>query len=434
MDESQRPSRARYVVVLFISLLALILYVDRVCIAKAQKDIQSEFKLTDAQFGYVFGAFTLAYALFEIPGGWLGDRFGPRKVLMRIVVWWSLFTAATGWALGYVSLLVTRFLFGAGEAGCFPNCAKTYSIWLPADERNRAQSFLWISARWGGAFTPFLVYQVLQVMSWRWAFGLFGAIGAVWAVLFFWWFRDNPRDHPSVNAAERELLAPNLHLAEHHRDVPWRRFAVTRTTWFLWVQYFCFSWTWYFYITWLPRFVDDRFHGQMSPALTSLLTGLPLFLGGLGSFVCGFLSRAAAQTFGSVARSRRLLAGGGFLLGAVTLMLSLRFSNAAAVLTLLGISCLLADFVIPVSWATCIDVGGRFSGTYSGAMNMMGNLGGVAAPVAIGHLLEYTHKNWNVVFYLSAAVFVLGAICWAFIDPVTSMDDRDATASQPRAA
>src|SRR5436190_2127478 len=223
MDDPQKPSRARYWVVVFISLLAFILYVDRVCIAKAQKNIQGEFRLTDAQFGYVCGAFTLAYALFEIPGGWLGDRFGPRKVLMRIVVWWSVFTAATGWTVGFVSLLVTRFLFGAGEAGCFPNSAKTYSIWLPADERNRAQSFLWI-------------------------------------------------------------------------------------------KYFCFSWVWYFYITWLPRFVDDRFHGQMSPALTSLITGLPLFLGGLGSFFCGFLSKGAAQVFGSVARSRRMLAGGGFLL------------------------------------------------------------------------------------------------------------------------
>src|SRR5262245_33415849 len=181
MDAPQKPTRARYWVVVFISLLALILYVDRVCIAKAQKNIQGEFGLTDAQFGYVFGAFTLAYALFEIPGGWLGDRFGPRKVLMRIVVWWSFFTAATGWTVGFVSLMVTRFLFGAGEAGCFPNSAKTYSIWLPADERNRAQSFLWISARWGGAFTPFLVYQVLQVLSWRWAFGLFGALGLIWA-------------------------------------------------------------------------------------------------------------------------------------------------------------------------------------------------------------------------------------------------------------
>src|SRR5207248_542362 len=142
--------------------------------------------------------------------------------------------------------------------------------------------------------TPFLVYQVLQVMNWRGAFALFGSLGAVWAALFYRWFRDNPRDHPAVNGAERELLAPNRHHAEQHGDVPWRRFLESRTTWFLWIQYFCFSWVWYFYISWLPRFIDDRFKDQMSPAITSLLTGLPLFLGGLGSFCCGFVLKGAA--------------------------------------------------------------------------------------------------------------------------------------------
>ncbi len=375
--------------------------------------------------GYVFSAFTFAYAVFEIPAGWMGDRFGPRKVLMRIVLWWSAFTALTGATLGFYSLLAVRFLFGAGEAGCFPNTAKAYSIWLPSEERNRAQSFLWISARWSGAFTPFLVYLVLQVMSWRWAFGLFGAVGTVWAVLFYGWFRDDPRDHPSVNEAERRLLAANARHGEKHGDVPWRRFLNAPTTWLLWVQYFCFSWVWYFYISWLPRFVDDRFKGQMGPALASLLTGLPLLLGGLGSFACGFLLPWAARRFGGTARARRLLATYGFLLAAASLLASLVIREAALALLVLGVSCFLADFVIPVSWAACIDVGGRYSGTYSGAMNMMGNLGGAAATAAIGHLLVYTNKNWNVVFYLSAAVFVAGAACWLFIDPVTPMDQPE---------
>jgi ACS family glucarate transporter-like MFS transporter len=431
MQDPERPSRARYWVVVFVSALAVILYVDRVCISKAQSTIQAEFHLSDTQFGWVFSAFTFAYAIFEIPAGWLGDRFGPRKVLMRIVLWWSFFTAATGWTMGFISLIVTRFLFGAGEAGCFPNTAKAYSIWLPSEERNWAQSFLWISARWGGAFTPFLVYQVLQVMNWRWAFSLFGTAGCVWALLFHRWFRDNPRIHPGVNAAERQMLAANLRHTDPHGDVPWRRFLASRTTWFLWIQYFCFSWVWYFYISWLPRFLDDRFKGQMSPAITSLLTGLPLFLGGLGSFTCGFAAAGAARTFGSVARARRILAGGGFLLAAGTLLLTLQSNRAAVVLGLLGVSCFLADFVIPVSWAACIDVGGKFSGTYSGSMNMMGNLGGAAATAVIGHLLDLTHKNWNVVFYLAAGVFVAGALCWFFIDPVTPMDDPEPPERRP---
>jgi MFS family permease len=156
--------------------------------------------------GWAFAAFAWAYALFEIPGGWLGDKIGPRKVLMRVVVWWSFFTAATGWAWNLASLLVTRFFFGAGEAGCFPNLAKMFTNWLPREERSRAVGVMWLSARWGGAFTPLLVVWVFSLMSWRHAFELFGAIGIIWAIFFYRWFRDNPRDHKSVNAAELALL------------------------------------------------------------------------------------------------------------------------------------------------------------------------------------------------------------------------------------
>jgi MFS family permease len=380
--------------------------------------------------GWVFTAFTFAYAVFEIPAGWLGDRFGPRKVLTRIVLWWSLFTALTGQTGGLASLLTVRFLFGAGEAGCFPNTAKAYSIWLPPEERNRAQSFLWICARWAGAFTPFLVYQVLELpfMTWRRMFMAFGGLGILWAGVFYFWFRDHPREHPRVNEAEGKLLEVNARHSERHGDVPWRRFLAAPTTWLLWVQYFCFSWTWYFYISWLPKFLDDRFPGQMSPVMRSLMTGLPLFMGGLGSFTCGFVARRATQHFGGVSRARKILAGGGFILAAGTLLLTLPLTQMAPVLVLLGISCFLADFVIPVSWAACIDVGGKLSGTYSGCMNMMGNLGGAAATAVIGHLLVATQRDWNLIFCISAAVFVLGAVCWKFIDPVTPMDDAEPAA------
>ena len=156
--------------------------------------------------GWVFAAFAWSYALFEIPGGWLGDWIGPRKVLMRIVIWWSFFTAATGWAWNFFSLLVTRFMFGAGEAGCFPNLTKAFTTWLPRSERVRAQGIMWMSARWGGAFTPLLVFWVLQFVSWRRAFEIFGALGVVWAIWFYWWFRDNPRDNKKINDAELALL------------------------------------------------------------------------------------------------------------------------------------------------------------------------------------------------------------------------------------
>ena len=203
---SPKPTRARYGVVGFAVALAVIQYIDRVCISQAAPLVSEDLGLSPRQMGYVFSAFTLAYALFEIPAGYLGDRIGPRKVLLRIVLWWSFFTVATGWAWSWLSLVTTRFLFGAGEAGCFPNLAKALHRWLPSHERTRAQGLLWMSARWGGASTPLLVYFCLQHVHWRTAFLLFGLLGVAWAAAFFAWYRDDPRAHPAVNAAEAALV------------------------------------------------------------------------------------------------------------------------------------------------------------------------------------------------------------------------------------
>src|SRR5262245_17867330 len=222
------PTRARYWVIVFAVTLSFITYIDRVCISQAAPNITHDLGLSKVQMGYAFSAFALAYALFEIPGGWLGDVIGARKVLMRIVIWWSFFTAATGWAWNLASLWVTRFLFGAGEAGCFPNLTKAFTTWLPQDERVKAQGIMWMSARWGGAITPYLVFQVFKLMSWRSAFALFGALGVVWAIFFYRWFRDDPREHKSVNTAELDLLKGTENLSGGHTAVPWKKLVTSR--------------------------------------------------------------------------------------------------------------------------------------------------------------------------------------------------------------
>src|SRR5215831_10026095 len=190
--EVQKPTRARYTTVAFAMTLAIVTYIDRVCISQAAPLISQDLGLTKVEMGWVFSVFGWAYALFEIPGGWLADRLGPRRVLMRIVIWWSFFTAATGWAWNLLSLLVTRTLFGMGEAGCFPNLTRAFTTWLPRRERERAQAILWLGARWGGAFTPLLVASILTYVTWRRAFEIFGLVGVIWAWLFFRWYRDDP--------------------------------------------------------------------------------------------------------------------------------------------------------------------------------------------------------------------------------------------------
>lgn len=419
-----RATRARYWVIVFAVTLAVIQYVDRICISKAMPSIRKDLGFSNVQAGYVFSAFTLAYALFEIPGGWLGDKLGPRKVLMRVVIWWSFFTAATAWATTATMMVVVRFLFGAGEAGCFPNITKAFSTWLPKDERVRAQGVLWLAARWGGAVTPLLVLGVLNALaSWRRAFEVFGAVGLVWAFFFFRWFRDNPREHPSVNAAERELLGQGVeNLASSHAKVPWRVFFGSPSAWLLWLQYAFLSYAWYFYVTWFPQYLDSAHGKTLGPVALAVLAGLPLFGGGFGSLLSGFCASALARRVGGMARARRLLAAGGFFAAALCLVASHHLRDSAvAMAVLLGLAGLFNDFVLPCAWGACMDVGGRFAGTFSGSMNMMGNLGGFVAPIATAKMLDLT-GNWNLVIHVSSAVYLLGAVCWLLLDPVTSLD------------
>jgi ACS family glucarate transporter-like MFS transporter len=415
-DGLGRVTHARYFVVVFAVTLAVIQYVDRICISKAMPLIQRDLGFTNVQAGYVFGAFTLAYALFEIPGGWLGDRFGPRKVLMRIVIWWSFFTAATAWATSAISMMVIRFLFGAGEAGCFPNITKAFTAWLPANERVRAQSVLWLSARWGGV-----------VSSWRRAFEIFGLLGIVWAVLFYRWFRDNPLEHPSVGRVERSLLEGIDSMASRHAKVPWRVFFTSPSAWLLWIQYACLSYVWYFYITWFPTYLDATHGKRLGPVALAILAGLPLFGGGFGSLISGFGAAPLARRLGSMGRARKVLAAGGFASASGFFFASMYSEDPILMPVLIALGGLSIDFVLPCAWGTCMDVGGRFAGTFSGSMNMMGNLGGFLAPIATGYILDLT-GNWHLVFFLSSAVYLVGAVCWLLLDPVTSLD-RDARAA-----
>jgi ACS family glucarate transporter-like MFS transporter len=366
---------------------------------------------------WVFSVFTWAYALFEVPGGWLGDRIGPRRVLMRIVVWWSFFTAATGWVWSASSLIATRALFGAGEAGCFPNLTRIFATWLPKSERERAQGTLWLAARWSGAFTPLLVAYLLDLMSWRHAFEVFGAVGIVWAVAFYWWFRDDPRTHPSVNAAEVALMPPAAESAVGGTP-PWSRILSSASVWLLALQYACLSYGWYFYVTWLPTYLREA--RGTSVKFGALLASLPLLLGGIGSMVGAQLIRRLTRSIG-VRLARRIVAVVGFVGASACIFAFIQINDPVQAMVLLGFAGFFNDFVMPACWAGCMDIGGRFSGTVSGTMNMVGNIGGALSPLAIGYILTFTNNNWSLTFYVSSAIYLLGGLCWLFIDAATPL-------------
>src|SRR4051794_7055629 len=369
---TEKPTRVRYWVIVFAVTLAVVTYIDRVCISFAMPTMSKELHLDSVAVGTAFSAFGWAYALCEIPGGYLGDRFGPRTILMRIVLWWSFFTAATGWAWNGFSLAVTRFLFGAGEAGCFPNLTKMFTTWLPERERVRAQGIMWLSARWGGAFTPPLVALVMSYVGWRHGFEIFGGLGVIWAVLFYRWFRNNPLENPKLNAAERELLRDASVNAAGHGDVPWAKFLASRQVWMICLQYFCLSYGWYFYVTWLPTYFGQARHLNLqSVAFFSIA---PLFFGGLGNPASVIVGSWLAKFVG-VARARRIMAYIGFSGAAGFLVLSTRLDDPLWAPLAIGMASFSNDLVMPGAWATAMDVGASHAGSLSGAMNMAGNIG-----------------------------------------------------------
>jgi ACS family glucarate transporter-like MFS transporter len=414
------PTRARYVTFGFALTLAIITYIDRVCISQAAPSIRNDLGITAVQMGWAFSVFGWAYALFEVPGGWLGDKIGPRRVLMRIVVWWSFFTAATGWAWNIVSLIVTRTLFGAGEAGAYPNLTRIFTTWLPSNERERAQGVLWLASRWGGAFTPLLVAYILQFITWRRAFELFGALGVIWAIAFYRWYRDDPSTHPGVNKAELALMPPPHETAPVHGPMPWARILTKPAIWLLCLQYACLSYGWYFYITWLPTYLRESRGASIK--MGALLAGLPLLLGGVGCLISAAAIPRLSRATGNVALARRIVAIVGFLGASACVFLFTRVQDPTAAMIVLGFAGLFNDFVMPAAWAGAMDIGGRYAGTVSGFMNMTGNIGGALSPLAIGYLLAWTSNNWTLTFYVSAIVYSLGAVCWLFLDARTPLE------------
>jgi predicted MFS family arabinose efflux permease len=398
-----KPTHARYWLVFFAVTLAILAYIDRVAISQAAGPISHDLGLSKTAMGSIFGAFALSYALFEIPSGWLGDRIGARAVLVRIVLAWSAFTAMTGAAWNFGSLWITRFLFGAGEAGCFPNLTKAFSFWIPQSERATAQGIMWAFARWGGAFTPPLVVFAFRYMNWRAAFVAFAALGVIWGAIFYRWFRDRPADHKSANAAELRLIGQPATL---HADVPWKKLATHRSVWLLCIQYFCVSFGWYFYITWLPTYLQE-FRG-LSPSDASWYAILPLLFGGFGSLFSGGISSR-------IPSARRAIAIAGMLGAALFICVVTTIRPTLPAMLAMGLASFANDLAVPAAWHSCMDIGGKFAGTVSGSMNALGNLAGFAAPVLGGYLLDRTHGNWNLLLYVMAAVYVAGAVCWPFI-------------------
>lgn len=412
---------ARWRVTAFAISLAALAYVQRVAISQAAGGIQADLGLGKSELGLIFGAFGLSYALFEVPNGWLGDRHGVRSTLTRIVVAWSVFTALTGAAWNFTSLWIARFLFGAGEAGCFPNLTRMLSAWLPIKERLRAQALMWACTRWAGSVTPLLVLALVHWRGWRWAFAVLALLGVLWAAVFYRWFRDDPAQHPAVNAEELALLQEAQRLTTQEGEARWYRPLLSFQVLVLVFQYFCFSFVWYFYVTWLPTYLHEARH--VTDVDAAWYSTLPLLLGGLGSVVSGFAAAHLPQ---------RRIALCGFLLSGALLFAVTRLSSTPLAMLAMGLASFCSDLTMPISWNACVEIGRRNTATISGAMNMFGNFAGFLAPVAGGQILERSAGSWNVLIYLMVGASLLAAACWTVLAPPVAAADAAMAGVSPR--
>jgi ACS family glucarate transporter-like MFS transporter len=419
------PSRVRQRVLTFAFLLAIVTYLDRVCISAAAPFIMRDLGLSVLQMSVVFSAFTLAYSLFEVPSGWLGDVRGPRRVLTRIVLWWSGFTMLTGAAAGFRSLVAIRFLFGAGEAGAFPNMARAFSTWFPARERGRANGVMFFGSRMGGMLSAPLALLLIRGVGWRATFFVFGAIGVIWAAAWHMWYRDRPREHPAVNAEELALIEQQVSPSAltghiHARHTPWRAMLTSRNLYAICAMYFAFGYGLYFYFTWLPTYLIQVLGFSLLGG--GIFAALPFLLAGLADLAGGWTTDRLARTSG-LRNARCGLGCVAFLTSAALVVGSIAAPHPVAKAALLAVALAAADFALGACWAVCLDVGADHAGVVTGFMNTFGNLGGLIGPIVVGIAVD-RWQSWTFPFYTTAAVYALGAAAWLAIDPLRPIEPR----------
>jgi ACS family glucarate transporter-like MFS transporter len=452
MTDPARPTRVRYSVLGLLCVMAMITYLDRAMYGSAKDDMMAAVGRPVVDFFWVLTAFQIAYACFEIPTGYLGDRFGPRKTILRLVLWWSFFVAftpavgiifpttvefaGTTLFLAFLVLVVAEFMFGMGEAGAFPNITRALYNWFPASQRGFAQGSIWLSARFMGGLTPLIWVLLVELggLSWRQALWLFAGFAGLWCVAFFLWFRNHPHEHPSTNAAERELIEAGRTTQEAHAGVPWGKIFSSPNVWALCAMYMVTNFNWYFLMYYLPKTLKEQFASMNATSggkiVLALMGGSPLLIGMAGCLIGGMLTDWYVRRTADRKWGRRIFAMFGYGMAGVCYLTATRFTGDvwvfAGCLMLVGF---FNDFIMGPSWAAAQDIGRRYSAIVSGTMNMVGNLGAVLGIQVTGRILRgYTEngivdsQGYVVLFTVYGCVYFLGIVLWLLIDATKPID------------
>jgi ACS family glucarate transporter-like MFS transporter len=400
-------------------LLSLLLYIDRVCISVAKDSISEDLLLSDKQMGWVLSVFALGYALCQTPSGILADKYGPRKILSSIVIIWSVFTAFTGMAWNFISLLIIRFLFGAGEAGAFPSISKATYSWIPMSERGIVTGINFSGSRLGAAFSLPFVAWLLDGYGWRTTFFILGIVGVVWAVVWYVSFRDNPEDHPSLNKEEIDFIQKNRQQKsklKNEEKLDFKRLLKSKNMLFAMGQYFCSNFTFFFALTWLFPHIKSKY--GLDNLETGMYAAIPLLFGAVGNWFSGFLSDVIYKR-GNWKRSRVLPATIGFGLAALGLLMSIHMETITGAILFLSLAIFGADMTLPPSWAFCIDIGEKHAGAVSGTMNMAGNVGAFITALLFPYIQGWTGST-ELFFYLGAVFNIIAIFLWLKVRPKKS--------------
>ena len=383
-------------------ILGMVTFLDRINISVAGSSIMHDLDLSPSAWGWVQSAFILSYGLMQIPMGALGDRFGHRKILAAIVLWWSAFTAFTGLAGGLASLLVIRFMFGIGEAGSSPCSTGVISRWFEKGEVGKAQGYVWAASRMGGALTPFVVIPVMMWVGWRAAFYLLGALGVIWAVVWYWYYRD-PRDSCDSSCSRES----------RDNAIRWSTLVSNKQFWLICGMYFFYAFGSWFFFSWFPTFMELG-RGFDKTELTYAVA-VPFVMSMIGNIAGGHLTDKLTNRYG-IKVGRKALGSTSLAVSAVCMFLAAFIPGKMAVFVFLSLCFGIFDLMLPSAWALCIDLGKHQAGTLSGAMNTAGNIGGFCCGILFGELVQQS-GNYNLPLYMIAVMLIVSAVLFAFINP-----------------
>jgi MFS family permease len=418
-----------YVVLAMLCVMYFITYVDRVNISTAASEIQKELGLSNTQLGLVFSAFAYPYLLFQVIGGWIGDRFGPRKTLFWCGMIWAAATIMTGFVSSLSTLFVARVALGLGEGATFPTATRAMQYWTPANKRGFAQGLTHACARLGNAVTPPLIAALMAWLTWRGSFVALGLASLVWGVIWALYFRNEPSDHPDITEAELASLPPRP--VDARPQVPWG--PLLRRMWPVTLTYFCYGWSLWLYLNWLPLFFKNNYNLDIKNS--ALFASGVFFAGVVGDSLGGILSDRILNKTGDVRLARLSVMVTGFA-GALLSLLPILFIHDITIVALcLSGGFFFAELVIGPIWSVPMDIAPKYSGTAAGLMNTGSALAAIVSPLVAGYVIDVT-GNWYLPFLMSMGLLLLGGFCAFLMHPETPFETTDSieAAGRPVAA